>query len=100
MRIKSKCKDRTLVVHLPVSADGGQNIRRGVIDRAAMTGQQTESSSAKMSLVVTKLTVPTTITLLPMGKKGDTSEQLPNDVRNAPDVLRKIKNREIDIIEK
>lgn len=85
-------------VEIPVAIDGGQPIKRGVIDRASLTGDQKDSHGTRPTLVVKKFAVPNTITLLPNGKTGDTSDELPDAVRNAPDVLRKVANRDIEII--
>lgn len=86
-------------IELPIDIDGGQTVKRGVIDRSQLIGEKQDASSTRPMLIVAKLTVPTTLTLQPFGKTGDTSKPLPDAVRNAPDVLRKIKNRDIVIIE-
>lgn len=86
-------------IEIPVDIDGGQMVKRGVIDRSQLMGERQDASSTRPTLLVAKLTVPNTITLLPFGKKGDTSNPLPDAVRTAPDVLRKINNRDIAIIE-
>jgi hypothetical protein len=99
IRIKSLRKDRIVLVEIPVDIDGGQEVKRGVIDRARLMGDQKDASSTRPTLLVAKLSVPNTLTLLPAGKKGDTSESLPDTVRNAPDVLRKLKARDIAIIQ-
>lgn len=99
IRIKNQRKDRTVLIEIPVCVDGGQQVKRGVIDRSRLLGDQKDASSTRPTLLVAKLSVPNTLTLLPFGKKGDTSKPLPDAVRNAPDVLRKIKNSDIAIIE-
>ena len=99
IRIKSLRKDRTVLIEVPVVVDGGQQVKRGVIDRARLMGDQKDASSTRPTLIVAKLSVPNTLTLMPAGKRGDTSEPLPDTVRNAPDVLRKLKLRDIAIIE-
>lgn len=99
IRIKNQRKDRIVTIEVPVAIDGGQQIKRGVIDRSRLTGDQKDAASTRPTLLVAKLAVPNTLTLLPAGKKGDTSESLPDAARTAPDVLRKLKLRDIAIIE-
>jgi hypothetical protein len=98
IRIKSLRKDRIVLVEIPVDIDGGQQVKRGVIDRARLMGDQKDASSTRPSLLVTTLLVSNTLTLLPAGKRGDTSEPLPDVVRDAPDVQRKLKARDIAVI--
>lgn len=99
IRIKNQRKDRTVLIEIPVDVDGGQQVKRGVIDRSRLMGDQKDAISTRPTLLVAKLSVPNTLTLLPLGKKGDTSNLLPDATRNAPDVLRKLKSRDIAIIE-
>jgi hypothetical protein len=99
IRIKNLRKDRIVPIEIPVSVDGGQQIKRGAIDRVSLMGDQKDAGAVRPALIVNRLSVPNTLTLLPAGKKGDTSELLPDSMRNAPDVLRKIKTRDIAIIE-
>jgi hypothetical protein len=99
IRIKSLRKDRTVLIEVPVAIDGGQQVKRGVIDRARLMGDQKDASSTRPTLLVAKLSVPNTLTLMPAGKRGDTSEPLPDAMRNAQDIQRKLKLRDIAIIE-
>lgn len=99
IRIKSLRKDRTVLIEVPVVIDGGQQVKRGVIDRARLMGDQKDASSTRPTLLVAKLSVPNTLTLMPAGKRGDTSEPLPDAMRNAQDIQRKLKLRDIAIIE-
>jgi hypothetical protein len=99
IRIKNLLKNSMVTVEIPVAVDGGNPVKRGVIDRAKLMGDQKDAGGSTMSLLVTKLVVPNTLTLLPRGKRGDTSDQYPDSVKNAPDIQRKCANKSIEIIQ-
>lgn len=88
---------RPKLVHfpIPIAIGGG---REHFVGRTVRS-QDSDKKRGAAALVVSKLALPTTLYLTAKGTKGSTSEPLPDEVQNAPEIAKAIASKELVLVQ-